>query len=403
MPKFRYRALDATGQMVVGVIEAASNEAVVPELEKISFLPIEISDESAGGGGGFSLRKLFSRGPTSEEISGVSEDLATLIKGGVTLDRALLILSEAGARPAVARLMLDLHREISAGHSLAEAVSAHPDLFPKTYAKMVEVAEVAGTLDETLRVVAHERRRGENLRRRISGALAYPSFLIFAAFGVLTFVLLYIIPEFERALAGFQDESQQPFIFGLSRSVRANSDLFAIGGIVLMAAILLAVRSRAIRSAFMRLVARIPGTRQIVTYEQTVSFCATLGTLTHSGVDISTSLRLIRDLMRDPRAAEKIDRIVQSVRQGHRLSEALLDVTILPPYAVHMLRVGEESGELGSAAMRVAGFYEARLDRALTRLTGILGPAIIILVSMLVAWLIISVITALLSVNDLLL
>jgi general secretion pathway protein F len=131
MPKFRYRALDASGQMVAGVIEAASTAAVGPELEKISFLPIEITDESEPTG--FSLGKLFARGPTREEISGISEDLATLIKGGVTLDRALLILSETGVRPAVANLMRDLHREISAGHSLAEALLGHPVLFPKTF------------------------------------------------------------------------------------------------------------------------------------------------------------------------------------------------------------------------------------------------------------------------------
>jgi general secretion pathway protein F len=265
------------------------------------------------------------------------------------------------------------------------------------------VAEVAGTLDETLRVIAHERRRGENLRRRISSSLAYPAFLVVAAMGVLIFVLVGIIPEFERALAGFQSEEAQPFIFSLSRTVRANADLYGIAGIVILAAILLATRSRAARGFFMRAVGRLPGIRRIVRDEQTVVFCATLGTLSHSGVDISSSLRLIRDLMRDVRSAEKIDRVVASVRQGHRLSEALLDVDMLPPYAVHMLRVGEESGQLDSAAMRIAGFYETRLDRALTRLTGILGPAIIIVVSAMIAWLIISVITALLSVNELLL
>lgn len=401
MPKFRYRALDASGQMVAGVIEAASSAAVVPELEKISFLPIEISDE--GEPSGFSLRKLFTRGPTREEISGISEDLATLIKGGVTLDRALLILSEAGVRPAVADLMRDLNREISAGHSLAEAVSNHPKLFSRTYVKMVEVAEVAGTLDETLRVIAHERRRAEGLRRRILSALTYPSFLIVAAIGVLLFVLIAIIPEFERALAGFEGEGQQPYIFELSRMVRANTQALTIAAIVAVVAVVIAVRSASVRSFFMRAVGYVPGIREIVGYEQTVAFCATLGTLSHSGVDISTALRLIRDLMRNARSAEKIDKVIASVRQGQRLSETLLDMDILPPYAVHMLRVGEESGELDSAAMRIAGFYETRLDRSLTRLTGVLGPVIIIAVSGLVAWLIISVITALLSVNELLL
>ena len=401
MPRFRYRALDATGQMVVGVIEAPSNEAVTPELEKISFLPIEVTGAEEATAG---WRQRFSRGPTHEEITGLTEDLSTLIKGGVTLDRALLILSETGTRPVVSRMLVDLNREISGGHSLAEAMSAYPNLFPRTYVKMVEVAEIAGTLDETLRVIAHERRRGENLRRRITSALAYPAFLTVAALGVLVFVLVAIIPEFERALAGFAIEGREaePFVFGLSRAFRANADLFGVFAIVGLSTIFLAARSRAVRGALMRFLGRVPGLREIVRHERTVSFCATLGTLTHSGVDITTSLRLIRDLMRDRRSADRIDQVVTSVRQGHRLSESLLETDVLPPYAVHMLRVGEESGELDSAATRIAGFYEGRLDRALTRLTSVMGPVIIILVSLLIAWLIISVITALLSVNELL-
>ncbi len=221
---------------------------------------------------------------------------------------------------------------------------------------------------------------------------------------MLVFVLLYIVPEFERALEGFEQQGvEQPFVFTLSRALRAHADLAGIVAIALLAALLLALRSPAVKGGFMRLVARVPGIRQIVRYEQAVSFCATLGTLTQSGVDISAALRLTRDLMRDSRSAERIDRVVSAVRQGQRLSDALHEADLLPLYAVHMLRVGEESGELGLAAARVANFYETSLDRALTRLTSILGPSIIVLVSLLVAWLIISVITALLSVNDMLL
>jgi general secretion pathway protein F len=402
MPKFRYRALDAAGQMRVGIIEAASSEAVLPELEKLAVLPIEISDV---GETRRSLRQFLARGPTREEITGITEDLATLIRGGVTLDRALLILSETSARPALAKLMLDLHRAISGGHSLAEAVAAHPDLFPRTYAKMVEVAELAGTLDETLGVVAHERSRGEKLRRRIMSALTYPTFLMVAAGGVLVFVLVKIIPEFERALTGLQSEAEgsTQLVFALSRALRENLDLFAVLAIAVLVAFWAAGRSSAVKGTMMEALGRIPGIREVLRHEQAVSFCATLGTLSRSGVDISTSLRLIRDLMRDRRSAEKIDRIVASVRQGHRLSEALAESDLLPVYAVHMLRVGEESGELDVAAIRVAGFYEEKLDRALTRLTSVLGPAIMILVSMLIAWLIVSVMTALLSMNELIL
>lgn len=400
MPKFRYKALDASGKLLVGAIDAPSQEAVMPELQKLAVFPIEIS---AAGEPSGTIANLFARSPTPEDITRLTEDLGTLLRGGVTLDRALLILSETSTRAVTSRLMLDLNRSIASGSSLAESVAAYPAIFPRTYAKMVEAAEVAGTLDETLAVIAHERSRGESLKRRITSALAYPSFLAFAATGVLVFVLMAIIPEFERALAGFQAEGSTETVFALSRTLRAHSSLFATAAILVLLAGLLIFRSRAAKASLLGLVGRVPGVRQVMRYERAVSFCATLGTVTRSGVDITTALRLIRDLMRDRRSTETVDALVAGVRQGRRLSEALAETDLLPLYAVHMLRVGEESGELDAAALRIAGFYEDRLDRALSSLTSILGPAIMILVSLLIAWLIISVITALLSVNELLL
>ena len=402
MPRFQYRALDASGRIVVGSLEASSNQAVLRELEKISILPIEISDErqpKQAGGSSF-----FARAPSREEITGLTRDLATLIKGGVTLDRALLILSETG-RPAISKLMVALNEGISTGKSLAEVLSAYPAIFPRTYVKMVEVAEAAGNLDETLEVIAHERSRGEALRRRITSALTYPGFLTFAAVGVLIFVLTAIIPEFEQALAGLQGNMQgsTQTAFAMSRWLRENGTLLAGAAAVVLLGGLLASRNRAVKSFFMQLLGRLPVIKDVVQYEQTVVFCATLGALSASGVDISSALRLIRDLMRDKRSQAKLDQIVTSVRQGHRLSDSLRDVKLLPIYAVHMLRVGEESGELDTISMRIAGFYEGKLDRALGRLTSTLGPVIMILVSLLIAWLIVSVITALLSVNELIL
>lgn len=401
MPKFRYRALDPSGRILTGIVEASSSEAVLPELEKLAAFPIEISDLRENRR---PLLSFLSRTPTREEITRITEDLATLLGAGLALDRALHILSETSTRAPLSRLMLDLNRTISGGSSLAEALSAHPSLFPRTYVKMVEVAEHAGTLPQTLGTIAHERARSEAVRRRITSALAYPAFLTVAASGVLVFVLLYIVPEFERALTGAAGpEGSTQLVFVLSRALRANTDVAAAAGILLLLGLLLAARSSAAKDLAFRAMGRVPGLREILRNAQAVSFCTALGTLSRSGVDISTALRLIHDLMRDRRSAAKIDRVVASVRQGQRLSDALAEVELLPVYAVHMLRVGEESGEIDAAALRIAGFYEAKLDRALTRLTSIIGPAILILVSLLVAWLIISVMTALLSMNDLIL
>ena len=404
MPKFRYRAIDRSGQVVLGETDATSSAELMLQIERLGNLPIEASEIGEAGGAGRFFRDLVARGPTNEEITGFTQDLAMLVRGGVTLDEAFMVLSSTSPRRILADLMLALHRGISDGKSLAEVLATRPEVFPRIYVKMVEVAEASGTLAETLEAIAVQRQRGEKLRRRLTSALAYPSFLIVAATGVLVFVLLAIIPEFERALVGYESKLQgsTAIIFALSRFMRANVELLGIAAILVLIGILFVARSRGALSALIRFLARLPGSRTVIRYEQTVFFCGTLGTLTANGVDISTALRLIRELMRDRRSAEKVDRVIVDVRQGHRLTDALSRVDLLPTYVFHMLRVGEESGELHVVALRVAGFYEEKLDRALTRMTSILGPVIMAAVGGLIAWLIISVVTALLSVNDLL-
>lgn len=403
MPKFHYRAIDSAGRLVTGEAEAETSGDVLGELERIGHLPIEAREARDGAGAG--LLRLLRPAPKSEEITETTRDLAMLLKGGVSLHEALQLLSRMGGRAVLRDLMSALQREIADGKSFAEALSAHPHVFPPIYVKMVEVAEAAGTLETTLDAIAHERSRNEALRRRLTSALTYPSFLVLAACGVFLFVLVGVIPEFERAMSSFQDrlDPSARTVFTMSNVVRANLDLILGGAVAALLGGLLVSRSRAATGFMLRAIGRIPGISTIVQYQQTVFFCATLGSLLSSGVDITTSLRLVRDLFRDRRAADKVDRLIAEVRQGHRLSDALAGLDLLPPYVIPILRVGEEAGELDTMAMRIGGFYEDRLERALTRLTGVLGPSILILVSLIIAWLIITIITALLSVNELLL
>jgi general secretion pathway protein F len=403
MPKFHYRALDPSGQLVTGEAEADSSRDLLSELERIGHIPIEAREARDAPGGG--ILRLFRAQPKTEEITETTRDLAMLLKGGVSLHEALQLLARMGGRSVVRDLMASLQRSIADGKSFAEALSQHRDVFPPIYVKMVEVAEAAGTLETTLDAIAQERSRNEALRRRLTSALTYPSFLVLAACGVFLFVLVGVIPEFERAMSGFQEriDPSARTVFAMSGFVRANLDLILGAAVLVLLGGLLVSRSRSATGALLRLIGHIPGIRTIVQYQQTVFFCSTLGSLLGSGVDITTSLRLVRDLFRDRRAAEKVDRLIAEVRQGHRLSDALAGLDLLPAYVIPILRVGEEAGELDTMSKRIGGFYEDRLERSLARLTGILGPSILILVSLIIAWLIITIITALLSVNELLL
>ncbi|UVC12612.1 type II secretion system F family protein (plasmid) [Rhizobium sp. TH2] len=402
MTIFEYKALNASGKVLEGTIEAATPADVLSQLDNAGITPLSMRETSASGGR--SWREWLAPEPGAEDITGFTVDLAMLLKGGVTLNEALVILTQMETRRWLVRLIRQLHTGLAGGNSLSKALLQHPKLFPPLYVKMVEVAEASGRLEPALNSIAQERRRSERLRKRLISAMAYPGFLAVAAVGVLIFVLLYIIPQFEGAIAGFRDKISPSalFVFRLSETFRANIDV--IGGIVLglLVALLIIKQFGKKRALWLSLLSRLPFTRQAVTYHITLTFCRTLQILLENGVDISTSLRLIRGISPLPDTMHKIDNVIAEVRGGKRLSQALARETLLPAHVVQMLRIGEEAGDLGASAGRVAGFYETKLDSQLGRLTAILGPALMMGVSLLIGWLILSIMSALMSINDLL-
>lgn len=404
MSTFEYLALDPAGKMLAGTMEAESRAEVVAQLDRDGCTPISAKPRVGSAASARTWRDRLTPEPRSEDVTGMTLDLAMLLKGGVTLDEALTILAQMESRRWLVRTLRDLHVCLSHGKSFSQAVGGHPRLFPPIYVKMVEVAEVAGRLEEALSALAGERQRGERLRKRFVSAIAYPLFLVLAATAVLFFVLVYLIPKFEVALQGFRDKIDPSalVVFELSGFLNRNLDLVVLGLAGLLGLGVLVSRLGRERGIWLALLARLPVTRAVLAHELTVTFCRTLAILVRNGVDISTALRLIRGVVRLPGAGLEIDRVIADVRGGQRLSETLSRRKLFPRHVVQMLRVGEEAGDLADSASRVAVFYEAKLDAALGRVIAVVGPAVMVLVSVLIAWLILSVMTALMSINDLL-
>lgn len=402
MAIFEYRAINPAGKLIAGAMEGGSRSDVLAELNRSGFTPVSAT-ESAGAQSR-TWRERLTPEPSPEHVTGFTLDLAMLLKGGVPLNEALSILTQMESRRWLAKLIEALHVEISSGKSFSQALGQHPRLFPPVYIQTVAVAESAGRLDDALGDIAQERQRNERLRKAFVSAVAYPSFLVIAALGVMSFVLLFVIPQFEGALQGFRSRlsPSTTFVFDLSRGFRENLDMIVIGVAAVLGLLLLASRFVRGGNLFVRAFARLPLTRTLLGHELTVTFCRTLSILLANGVPITNALRLIRDVVRVPSAAAAIDGAMADVRQGLRLSEALSRAAFLPAHVTQMLRVGEESGKLADSASRIAGFYEAKLDISLKRLVAVIGPVMMMAVACLVAWLIVSVMSALTSINDLL-
>lgn len=404
MATFEYRAINPAGKMISGAMDGASRADVLAELDRAGFTPVSAVEAKGAPGAKRGWREQLTPEPSPEHVTGFTLDLAMLLQGGVPLNDALLILTQMEQRRWLVRLIEALHVEISGGKSFSQALALHPRQFPPVYIQTVAVAESAGRLEEALGDIAQERVRNERLRKSFVSAVAYPAFLVVAALGVMAFVLTFVIPQFEGALQGFRSKlsPSTTFVFDLSRWFRDNVDVIALSIAGALALVLAANRFTRGGNLFVRALARAPLTRTLLAHEMTVTFCRTLSILLANGVPITTALRLIRDVVRVPSAQASIEAAGGDVRQGMRLSDALARRAFLPAHVTQMLRVGEEAGRLADSAARIAGFYEAKLDASLKRLVAVLGPVLMVAVALLIAWLIVSVMTALTSINDLL-
>jgi general secretion pathway protein F len=399
---FRYRALTQAGDIVSGSISAPTVAEVVRHVEYLGLVPIDtVSERDEGTASRFTL-DFFSK-PRPEDVTIFTRDLELLLKAGARLDAALELLSTdmdiGRLRPIIGKV----RASILGGESFAEAVSHHPTAFPAMYVALVRVGEASGTLDHILELLASERQRAEAVRRKLSEATRYPVFLLFAAGSVLLFFLLFVLPQFASVLRDF-GAKLDPIVatfLGLSDLVRTQSNVIGAGlAIALMAGWLLGRRPD-VQRAIRRNVARLPLLKSLLLFHTTALFCRNLGVLLGSGMTLSAALRILVDMMDQRGRPVAWAQVADRVRHGGKLSDALADAEALPAMAVRMLRLGEETGQLATLSSRIAEFYEAKLQRSLDRVVGIAGPAAIIAISVVVGGLIVSVMTSLLSVTQL--
>ena len=398
MPSFSYRALTAKGERIDGVLEAPSADLVVERVLGLGLIPIEGDAATAASPG--AVRR--GARPRAEEVVVFSRDLALLLRSGTRINDALDLLSnerELGRMRVVAG---ELHEAVLAGQSFAEALGGRPDVFPPLYLALVGLGEQTATLAPILEGVAAEGARAEALRRRIVDALRYPAFLLLSACGVLGFFLTFVLPQFAGL---FNDMRVKPdpvlaTFLSLSASLRENGAVYAAVALLVVLTLVVAWRNQSARAYLFEQAGRLPVLGATFEQHRTILFCRNLALLLSGGVTLSAALRVLVDVMAASGSQAGWSRIVDKVRRGGKLSDALGHEKLLPAMAVRTLRLGEETNQLPILAARVADYFEARLDRNIDRIVGVAGPVAILVISAIVGGLIVSVMTALLSVNQ---
>jgi general secretion pathway protein F len=402
MPNFRYRALTQSGEIVVGSIAASTIGEVAHRIEYLGLVPIDTVAETGGGAASGITLGAFNA-PRPQDVTIFTRDLALLLKAGARLDDGLELLAADKDIGRLRGTVAKIRASVLAGESFAEAIGRHPALFPPIYVALVQVGESSGKLTQILEMLGVERARGEATRRKLSDALQYPAFILLAASLVLLFFILFVLPQFSSVLRDFNAKTDPvvTMFLGLSDLLRAHGPEFAIGFAVVVGAAWMGLRRPGVRSTITAEVAKVPGISAVFNFYRTALFCRNLSILLGSDVTLSATLRILVDIMAVTGRSAPWVATSDRVRHGGKLSDALAATAILPAMAIRMLRIGEETGQLAVLAGRVADFYEAKLQRSLDRVVAIVGPLAIITISVVVGGLIVSVMTALLSINQL--
>lgn len=402
MPNFRYRALTQKGEVVSGSISAADLAEVAQRIEYLGLVAIDAGPEDDAKGWSLSLASLSLSKPGPADVTIFTRDLALLLKAGARLNDALELLASDMDVGRLRPVINNIKNSIVSGESFAEALGREPSLFPAMYVALVRVGEMSGGLDHILETIGIERTRAEALRRKVTGALQYPAFVLLAAGGVLIFFVTFVLPQFSAVLRDFNAKTDPviEIFLGLSDILRGHG--FEVGAVVGIAVIggWLAWRRPAVRASVVTQLARLPVISTVVEFHRAALFSRNLGILLGSGVTLTATLRILVDIMTATGDVPAWAAMADRVRHGGRLADALAASAVLPPVAVRMLRLGEETGQLPTLSGRVAEFYEEKLQRQLDRLVAIIGPAAIVLISVVVGGLIVSVMTALLSVTQ---
>ena len=400
MPVFAYKAIDGSGAVIEGRAEALDEASLTAKLEATGILPLSVAPvrSPAGRSGGAAAGGLRRRrGPKPGEITQMTRELAILVAAGQPLEQALVTLS-AGTGPVPAMAAQVLAR-VRAGASLSTALEEQGPVFPKLYVNMVRAGESSGTLDVVLERLADLRERGEKTREMVVSAMLYPAILIVVSLASVFLLLTFVVPQFETIFkdAGAALPTPTAIVIAIGRFCQNYGWMV---GLAVVAAVIVARRALALpgpRLAWDRTALRGPLIRTLAT----ARFCRTLSTLVGNGVDLPSAIALSRDVVSNTAVAAAMETVITGVRQGRGLADPLAEIGLFPPLAVQMLRVGEETGRIDMTSAHIAEAYERKLEAAIKRLVTLVEPALIIILGLAVGGIVMSILLAVISINDL--
>jgi len=403
MPSYYYKASTVDGKIVEGNMDASDDGTVALKLQEMGLLPVRID---------FSNRNtVFTREidwPWKQkkirrkDLLIFTQELHTLVKSGFPLDRSLTIIIQISENQVMCDVVQDILKEVKGGKSFSEALGKYPEVFPKVYTNMVRAGEAGGALEEILAHLTTWLVTSDDLRSYIIGAMIYPVLLSVVALVSITILTLFVVPKFVLI---FQDIGV-PLPLPMAILDGISGLISSFWWLILAVFILLGMYFRRFRNSTQgrlkmdRWMLRVPLLGTVLRKVEVARFSRSLGTLLHGGVPLLQAMTIVREIVGNQSIAIAIEPIRNGIKKGEGIAQPMKQSAVFPPLAMHLIEVGEETGRLDSMLTQVAEVYDVEVRNSIKKLTSFFEPALIILMGIIIGAIVVSMLTAIFSIND---
>jgi len=396
---FHFRAVASDGKVRTGSISAETEKLVAAELKRQGLIPVYVGLD---GKRGLEWKLPSFRRGTRQDVLFFTQELSTLLNAGVPVDRALSITAELTVRPEFRSLVLDILRLIKSGKSLADALAAHPAHFSELYVNMTRAGEASGSLSQIFERLSEFERTRDDLRGYIVSSLVYPALLTLVGIGSIFVLLNFVVPRFAQIFSDPKMQIPTPTLIMLRTSeiVQAYWVPVAIALVVIIATFQAYIRTVPGRLWWDTFRLKIPLLGDALRKAETARFARAMGTLVAASVPLVQSLGISRGILGNRYIASALEGIAQGVKRGEGIAKPLERAGVFPPLAGHLLAVGEETGRLDAMFTRMADIYDGETRSSIRRFTSLFEPIIILVMGIMVGTLVLSMLMAITSIND---
>jgi general secretion pathway protein F len=399
MASYYFKAVAGDGQLRTGVLHAATERSVALELRKQGLTPVYVGMRPAGG---FSLRLPSWGGRKRRDVLLFTQELSTLLNAGVPLDRALQIASELTERREFRQVLLNVLRVLKGGRSLADSLAVHPEYFSELYVNMVRAGEASGALAPVFERLAGFEQTRDDLRNYLISSMIYPALLCLVGLASILVLMYFVVPRFAAVFE--QSRMVMPLptkvMLETSRFVQSYGWIGILSALVVAAGLRAYVGTQAGKLWWDSFRLRLPLLGDALRKAETARFASAMGTLIANSVPLVQSIGISGAILNNRRMARSLEAVAQGVKRGEGIAGPLRRTGEFPALAGHLLTVGEETGRLDQMFQRMAEIYEADTRAAIKRFTSLFEPLVILVMGVMVGILILSMLLAITSINE---